>query len=1578
MRLLSATLQARKERTVVVLLSWVVLVILVALTGSADSQKLSADSPGFATLRRASVTTTRSMNKAATAVASPRGGSSASTSGRPWINLREGVELSTAYIADAGLKQVLEQNLAVPLALASADFDEDGVPDLVSGYAGPGGGLITLHRGNVDSIFPNTSEARQRRAQGQFVDSPFYHDARVFEVAASPEFIGTGDFDADGHWDVVTTARGSDALVMLPGNGRGGFGKARRIDLPGRVTAMVTGEINRRDGLDDVIVGIVGRDGPRVLVFEWPEGALRGEPEAIPVPAEATALALGQLDDTSSASWQLALRRQATAVGQPNDAYAMDLVVAAGSELLIVHGRDRRLSLDEIRRAEVKPATIDQRSFPFTIRSLALGDFVWDEAHQTDIALLADDGAIHILAKPQPSVASASVRAALRGRPRLADGQNAGAHGEAPVQPSERASVRVSVSGRPRLANGQNAGAHGEAPVQPSEQVSVRAAVPGRPRLADGQNAGAHGEAPIQASERVSVRAAAPGRPRLADGQNAGAHRGDTFAGASVFGRPRLADGQNAGAHGEAPVQPSERASVRVSVSGHPRFDPMLEEWQSEILTTDSWPQATRLIRAKTSSLPTDDLLILDGADQELHILTTGDEPRAQSAIQCQAKPVWRTKSAIAAVLPIRLNVDALNDLVLLKSGQSAPTLAMTMAVMTFTVNSTADDDDGDCNGASGDCTLREAINAANANSGLDTIEFNIGAGTPTITLASSLPTITNPVTINGNTGGATRVEVIGNGPPYGPPYPGGLAITAGSSTVRAMVINRLGGSITLVTNGSNIVENCLIGTNAAGTASLAPFNGDGVGIYGSPDNLIGGTTVSARNVISGNARGVRLVYSGSTMNQVQGNLIGTDVAGSAALANLTEGVTIQLGASNNTIGGTVAGARNVISGNNAPGTVAGILIEHSATTMNLVQGNYIGTDVTGTGALGNNGHSVRIEGGSSSNLIGGTTAAARNVIWGGCGVLNSPQWGGPTTTLSQVQGNFIGTDFTGTADLGNIFSGVAIQGGASSNTIGGIVAAARNVISGNGAGVSLSTSGYGFPTMNQVQGNFIGTDFTGTIALGNGNGVVIASGAFSNTIGGTDSGARNVISGNKNWGVVITNANYVGGPDLGATTINQVQGNYIGTAVNGTAALGNSNSGMLITTPASNNTIGGTASGAGNIIAFNGGAGVRMDNTGGTGNAFRRNSIHDNGGLGIDLGPAGVTANDVGDGDSGPNNLQNFPVLTSATSGGGNTTIMGTLNSTANTSFTLEFFANSAADPSCFGEGQTFIGSTNVTTDGSGNASINVTFPTGVPLGQVITSTATDPNGNTSEFSGGCVGVTPPSNQPPVAGCKNVTVSAGATCTANASINNGSSDPDGDTITLSQSPPGPYPLGSTTVTLTVNDGSGSSSQCTGTVTVVDTTSPTVNGSVAESSLWPPDHDLINVGLSASATDACDAGLAITVSVFGDEDDEEATGDGNHSPDAKDIASGTLRLRSERKGNADGRVYLIVINANDDASNVGVACRTVVVPKSQSQADKNAVNAQAAQARAYCQANNGAPPPGYFVIGDGPVIGPKQ
>ena len=113
------------------------------------------------------------------------------------------------------------------------------------------------------------------------------------------------------------------------------------------------------------------------------------------------------------------------------------------------------------------------------------------------------------------------------------------------------------------------------------------------------------------------------------------------------------------------------------------------------------------------------------------------------------------------------------------------------------------------------------------------------------------------------------------------------------------------------------------------------------------------------------------------------------------------------------------------------------------------------------------------------------------------------------------------------------------------------------------------------------------------------------------------------------------------------------------------------------------------------------------------------------------------------------------------------------------------------------------------------------------------------------------------------------------------------------------------------------------------------------------------------------------------VLVFGDEDDEMPTGDGNHSPDAKNIGIGTLRLRSERRGDADGRVYLIVVRVTDAAGNVTNVCTTVVVTHDQSSASIASVNAQAAAAKAFFMAN-GVPPPGYFVIGDGPIIGPKQ
>jgi hypothetical protein len=145
-----------------------------------------------------------------------------------------------------------------------------------------------------------------------------------------------------------------------------------------------------------------------------------------------------------------------------------------------------------------------------------------------------------------------------------------------------------------------------------------------------------------------------------------------------------------------------------------------------------------------------------------------------------------------------------------------------------------------------------------------------------------------------------------------------------------------------------------------------------------------------------------------------------------------------------------------------------------------------------------------------------------------------------------------------------------------------------------------------------------------------------------------------------------------------------------------------------------------------------------------------------------------------------------------------------------------------------------------------------------------------------------------------------------------------------------------------------------------------------VTSSVSTSSLWPPNHNLVKVGLAGTSGPGA-TGISVS-----DEHDQADTGDGNFSPDARDVALVGLRLRSERNGNGDGRVYLVVVAASDTLGNVAASCNTVVVPKSQSKKDQDAVNAQATVAKAYCLAHGGAPPPGYFLIGDGPVVGPKQ
>lgn len=329
------------------------------------------------------------------------------------------------------------------------------------------------------------------------------------------------------------------------------------------------------------------------------------------------------------------------------------------------------------------------------------------------------------------------------------------------------------------------------------------------------------------------------------------------------------------------------------------------------------------------------------------------------------------------------------------------------------------------------------------------------------------------------------------------------------------------------------------------------------------------------------------------------------------------------------------------------------------------------------------------------------------------------------------IIGNYIGrltaAGLDAGADEANSFNGLRILG--ANNTIGGTTAGFGNILSGNNdSGITITGAS---ATGNLVQGNRIGTNAAGTAIIANGvDGILIDNNAANNTIGGTTAAARNVISGNLDDGIELDN---------GASG-NVIRGNYIGTDISGTVDLGNLSDGVLVNASAANNQIGGTAAGAGNVIAFNDGIGVDVLNGAASGNSVLANSIFSNGALGIDLNGDGVTANDVGDGDSGANDLQNVPTLTNARTDDFSTvSISGTLNSTASTTFRVEFFASSSVDGSGHGEGQRYLGFATVTTDGSGNASFSQSLSASVVAGEVITATATNSaTGNTSEFSAG------------------------------------------------------------------------------------------------------------------------------------------------------------------------------------------------------------------------------------------------
>ena len=330
-------------------------------------------------------------------------------------------------------------------------------------------------------------------------------------------------------------------------------------------------------------------------------------------------------------------------------------------------------------------------------------------------------------------------------------------------------------------------------------------------------------------------------------------------------------------------------------------------------------------------------------------------------------------------------------------------------------------------------------------------------------------------------------------------------------------------------------------------------------------------------------------------------------------------------------------------------------------------------------------------------------------------------QFGASENTLAQGSNATLLIELDGTnAGLGA--NGLAITGDTGSVVRGLVI---NRFTAGHGITIGGSASG------NKVEGNFIGTDAAGSARRGNGGIGVRIFDSPDNSVGGTAPGARNLLSGN-NYGVSV---------EATGATGNTVEGNLIGTDSTGTQDLGNNTDGVLIN--GGNNTVGGTAPGAPNVIAFSGRSGVTVAGVvNSSRNRILSNSIYATAGSGINLiggteDANGRTANDPGDGDAGPNNLQNFPVLVSAIGSGGAISVTGTLNSNANGNFDIQFFSSPATAAPGFAEGKTYLGQkTGLAADAGGNASFSFTAPQTVPAGDVVTATATSATGDTSEFA--------------------------------------------------------------------------------------------------------------------------------------------------------------------------------------------------------------------------------------------------
>jgi hypothetical protein len=824
------------------------------------------------------------------------------------LSFTEGHEIVTRYVGSEELRSAVEGNEARPVSLASGDFDEDGVTDLICGYSSLNGGMIALHRGNIDSRYPNSPEALRRKEEGTLTNAPFIAPGYLFSLPRAPDFLGVGDFNGDGRMDIVSATKYGRSLSLLAGDGHHGFAPASDINLPGDITAMAIGEVNRRDGLNDIVIAVTDAGSSSLLVFEGAVGALRASPEIFELPGQALSLAVAQL------------------TGDHNG----DIAAAAGHELFIIEGRDRKSYLPERMRTEAKAADISKRSFNEQILSIAVGDF--DKDNSGILALLLGDKTIHVLGAQSLSEL----------------GELQSANHKTIDRNCQLIAAKVSGCATDDLIIWN----------RESNQTQSMSVITTKNFLA--QDREDHERESSAVIESASS-AAAMMRMQLNDDGVADLVilRSGSASPSLVTTRPHAifsvtnTNDSGAGSLRQAIVDANQNPGVDTITFGIPG-------------------RRTRTIRLLSELPAITETVSIDATTQQgfngspIVELTDGS-PSSQRIVSG-----LRIEAADCVVRGLAIN-----------------SFSEGVGITIRTAAATGNHIEGCFIGTN----VRGNSAAANAGGILIVNdEENPNTGAKRNIIGGTVPAARNLISGNrfegikiGPENGDTSENII-QGNLVGTNMSGtaalanglGILILCPNNTVGGMVAgarnvvsgtrNDLESTGVLILSDSNIVQGNFLGTNQAGDQAIPGING--VVVDAGRLNTIGGTTAEARNIISGNIReGVGLLDSSDTL--VQGNFIGTDVSGTQSIGNLSAGIGVARSPDTTLTG-------NVISNNTDQGVFVGFAREGEAIGQSglFILNNIIGADAGGVIDMGNIGDGIFVEVTSSDNTIEGNIVA--------------------------------------------------------------------------------------------------------------------------------------------------------------------------------------------------------------------------------------------------------------------------------------------------------------------------------------------------------------------------------------------------------------------------------------------------------------------------------------------------------------------------------------------------------------------------------------------------------------------------